>query len=45
MSDKKFMAVLLVTLALCVAVTVFTVAYTAYLHGNCSIIGYIAGER
>lgn len=45
MSDKTFRNVLIITLVICVLCTALMVGYTAYLHGNCSIIGYIANER
>ncbi len=45
MSDKMFMRVLAAVLVLGVLVTAGMVAYTAYLHANCSIIGFIASER
>ncbi len=45
MSDKIFMRVLAAVLVLGVLVTAGMVAYTAYLHANCSIIGFIGSER
>ncbi len=45
MSDKVFFRVFAVVLAICILATGVMVGYTAYLHQNCSIIGYIANER
>lgn len=45
MSDKVFYRLLAVVLTLCLLGTAAMVGWTAYLRENCSIIGYIAGER
>lgn len=42
MNDKLFQKILIIILTIGALSTAFLVAYTFYLHENCSIISYIA---
>lgn len=45
MSDKLFRGLLIAIVCIGVLATLSMVVYTAYLHGNCSIIGFLSSER